>query len=163
MGLLYGCPVEDVITGLSIQCRGWKSVYFNPLRNAFLGVAPNTLPDILVQHKRWSEGDLQIFFSRYSPAWYAYGKISLVLQMGYSAYCLWAPNSLATLYYSVIPSLYLLRGIPLFPQVWILASYIFVTMYLYLFVCFTLQLETIGYKFNFSFVPYVSKEYNIKA
>lgn len=70
MGLLYGCPVEDVITGLSIQCRGWKSVYFNPLRNAFLGVAPNTLPDILVQHKRWSEGDLQIFFSRYSPAWY---------------------------------------------------------------------------------------------
>nr|POF22863.1 cellulose synthase-like protein e1 [Quercus suber] len=116
MGLLYGCPVEDVITGLSIQCRGWKSVYFNPLRKAFLGVAPNTLPDILVQHKRWSEGDLQIFFSRYSPAWYAYGKISLVLQMGYSAYCLWAPNSLATLYYSVIPSLYLLRGIPLFPQ-----------------------------------------------
>ncbi|KAL4618579.1 hypothetical protein ACB092_06G020900 [Castanea dentata] len=116
MGLLYGCPVEDVITGLSIQCRGWKSVYFNPLRKAFLGVAPNTLPDILLQHKRWSEGDLQIFFSRYSPAWYAYGKISLVLQMGYSAYCLWAPNSLATLYYSVIPSLYLLRGIPLFPQ-----------------------------------------------
>ncbi|KAK9091838.1 hypothetical protein Syun_026749 [Stephania yunnanensis] len=27
MGLLYGCPVEDVITGLSIQCRGWKSAF----------------------------------------------------------------------------------------------------------------------------------------
>ena len=124
MGLLYGCPVEDVITRLSIQCRGWKSVYFNPSRKAFLGVASVTLPDVLVQHKRWSEGDLQILFSRYSPAWYAHGKISLVHQMGYCAYCLWAPNCWATLYYTVIPSLYLLNGISLFPQVWFLASYL---------------------------------------
>ncbi|CBI37584.3 unnamed protein product, partial [Vitis vinifera] len=28
MGLKYGCPVEDTLTGLSIQCRGWKSIYF---------------------------------------------------------------------------------------------------------------------------------------
>ncbi|KAL4618577.1 hypothetical protein ACB092_06G020700 [Castanea dentata] len=117
MGLLYGCPVEDVITGLSIQCRGWKSVYFNPSKKAFLGIAPTTLPNALVQHKRWSEGGLQILFSRYSPAWYAQGKISLALQMGYCAYCLWAPNCLATLYYTVIPSLYLLKGISLFPQI----------------------------------------------
>ncbi|XP_038690914.1 cellulose synthase-like protein E6 isoform X2 [Tripterygium wilfordii] len=117
LGLKYGSPVEDVITGLSIQCKGWKSMYFNPVRKAFLGVAPTTLPQVLVQHKRWSEGDFQILFSKYSPAWYALGKISLGLQMGYCRYCLWAPNCLATLYYSIIPSLYLLRGIPLFPQV----------------------------------------------
>jgi cellulose synthase/poly-beta-1,6-N-acetylglucosamine synthase-like glycosyltransferase len=123
MGLLYGCPVEDVITGLSIQCRGWKSVYFNPSRKAFLGVVPVTLPEVLVQHKRWSEGDLQILLSKYSPAWFAHGKISLGLRLGYCVYCLWAPNSLAVLYYSVIPSLYLLKGISLFPQVRFLASY----------------------------------------
>lgn len=117
MGLKYGCPVEDVITGLSIQSRGWKSVYYNPPRNAFLGLAPTTLPQTLVQHKRWSEGDLQILLSKYSPAWYGFGRISLGLQMGYCAYCLWAPNCLATLYYSIIPSLYLLKGIPLFPKV----------------------------------------------
>ncbi|KAA3467354.1 Cellulose synthase-like protein E1 [Gossypium australe] len=57
MGLKYGCPVEDVITGLSIQCRGWKSMYYNPEKTAFLGVEPTTLAQILVQHKRWSEGD----------------------------------------------------------------------------------------------------------
>jgi hypothetical protein len=28
-------------------------------------------------------------------------------------------NSFPTLYYSIIPSLFLLKGIPLFPQVWI--------------------------------------------
>ncbi|KAK7387180.1 hypothetical protein VNO78_27753 [Psophocarpus tetragonolobus] len=116
IGLKYGCPVEDVITGLSIQCKGWKSVYYNPSRKAFLGLAPTTLPQTLVQHKRWSEGDLQILLSKYSPAWYGFGKISLGLQMGYCVYCLWAPNCLATLYYSIIPSLYLRKGIPLFPK-----------------------------------------------
>ncbi|KAJ4725303.1 Cellulose synthase [Melia azedarach] len=116
MGLRYGFPVEDVITGISIHCKGWKSVYFNPERKAFLGVAPNTLPQALVQHKRWSEGDFQIFLSRYSPAWYALGKISLGHQLGYCCYCLWAPNCLATLFYSFVPSLYFLKGIPLFPK-----------------------------------------------
>ena len=28
MGLKYGCPVEYTLTGLSIQCRGWESIYF---------------------------------------------------------------------------------------------------------------------------------------
>ncbi|KAL5077341.1 hypothetical protein RYX36_016325 [Vicia faba] len=117
MGLKYGCPVEDVITGLSIQSKGWKSVYYNPPRKAFLGVASTSLLEVLIQHKRWSEGDFQILFSKYSPAWYAFGKISFGLQMGYCSYCLWPANSLPILYYSIFPSLYLLKGIPLFPKV----------------------------------------------
>ncbi|XP_028785453.1 cellulose synthase-like protein E1 [Neltuma alba] len=116
MGLLYGCAVEDVITGLSIQSKGWKSVYCNPKRKAFLGVAPNALGQTLVQHKRWSEGQLQILFSKYSPAWYGYGRISLGLQMVYCCYNLWAVNSLATLCFCLLPSLCLLKGISLFPK-----------------------------------------------
>ncbi|KAJ9182509.1 hypothetical protein P3X46_006496 [Hevea brasiliensis] len=135
MGLKYGCPVEDVITGLSIQCKGWKSAYFNPERKAFLGVTATTLPQTLVQHKRWSEGDFQILLSKYSPAWYGYGSISLGLQLCYCCYCLWAPNCLATLYYTIIPSLYLLKGISLFPQVsspWFLPfAYVISAKYIY--------------------------------
>ncbi|GMN62348.1 hypothetical protein TIFTF001_031429 [Ficus carica] len=135
IGLKYGCPVEDVVTGLSIQSQGWKSVYFNPARKAFLGVAPNTLPQTLVQHKRWSEGDFQILLSKYSPAWYAYKKISLGLQLGYCTYCLWAPNCLAILYYLIVPSLYLLKGIPLFPQIsspWLVPfAYVIIAKYTY--------------------------------
>ncbi|ESW18648.1 hypothetical protein PHAVU_006G058400 [Phaseolus vulgaris] len=116
MGLQYGCSVEDVITGLSIKCRGWKSVYYNPQRKAFLGVAPNTLPQALVQHKRWSEGGFQVLLSKHSPAWYAYGFISPGLQMAYCYYNLWVFLSWPTLYCCIIPSLYLLKGIPLFPQ-----------------------------------------------
>ncbi|KAF3329495.1 cellulose synthase-like protein E6 isoform X1 [Carex littledalei] len=117
VGLKYGCPVEDVITGLSIQCNGWKSVYFNPQRRGFLGVAPVTLEQILIQHKRWSEGNLQILLSRYSPVSYGRNKITLGLQMCYSIYCLWAPCSIPTLCYAIIPPIYFLHGISLFPDV----------------------------------------------
>ncbi|MQM09645.1 hypothetical protein Taro_042523 [Colocasia esculenta] len=117
VGLKYGCPVEDVITGLTIQCRGWKSIYFNPARAGFLGVAPVTLEQTLVQHKRWSEGDCQIFFSKYCPFLYGYGTIQLGLQMGYSIYCLWALNSVPTLYYVIVPSLSMLNDTLLFPKV----------------------------------------------
>ncbi|KAK3200012.1 hypothetical protein Dsin_023427 [Dipteronia sinensis] len=117
MGLVYGCAVEDIVTGLTIQCRGWKSMYYNPERKAFLGVAPTTLDIALVQFKRWSEGMFQIFFSKYCPFIYGNGKIKLGAQMGYCIYLLWATLSLPILYYVIVPPLYLLHGISLFPKV----------------------------------------------
>ena len=123
IGLKYDCAVEDVITGLLIQCRGWKSVFINLQRKAFLGVAPTTLAESLVQYKRWSEGNFQIVLSKYCPFILGRGKIKLGLQMGYCIYGLWAPNSLPTLYYLVIPSLCLLKGISLFPKVRICLSF----------------------------------------
>ncbi|XP_021902179.1 cellulose synthase-like protein E6 isoform X2 [Carica papaya] len=117
MGLKYGCPVEDIITGLSLQCRGWRSAYSIPKRAGFLGVAPTTLLQFLVQHKRWSEGDLQIFLSRYCPFIYGHKKIPLKLQISYCIYLLWAANSLPTFFYVTVPSLSLLRGISLFPEI----------------------------------------------
>ncbi|KAK7276975.1 hypothetical protein RIF29_18124 [Crotalaria pallida] len=117
MGLVYGIPVEDIVTGLVISCRGWKSIYYNPLKKAFLGVAPTTLDVALVQMKRWSEGMFQVFFSKYCPFIYGHGKINLGVQMGYCVYLLWAPMSLPTLCYVILPPIFLLRGIPLFPKV----------------------------------------------
>ncbi|CAL4885108.1 unnamed protein product [Urochloa decumbens] len=115
-GVRYGCPLEDVITGLQIQCRGWKSVYYNPARKGFLGMAPTSLGQILVQHKRWTEGFLQISLSKYSPFLLGHKKIKLGLQMGYSVCGFWALNSFPTLYYVTIPSLFFLNGSSLFPE-----------------------------------------------
>ncbi|RVX14694.1 Cellulose synthase-like protein E6 [Vitis vinifera] len=70
MGLIYGCAVEDIITGLPIICRGWKPVYFSPHKSAFLGVAPTTLDQSLIQDKRWSEGLFQILLSQVSSLWF---------------------------------------------------------------------------------------------
>ncbi|KAI7993610.1 Cellulose synthase-like protein E6 [Camellia lanceoleosa] len=117
MGLMYGCPVEDIITGLTID-GGWKPVYYYlETRKAFLGIAPTTLDQALVQHKRWSEGMFQIFLSKYCPFIYGHGKIKLGAQMGYCVYLLWAPCSFL-LYYVTIPSICLLRGVALFPEVY---------------------------------------------
>jgi cellulose synthase/poly-beta-1,6-N-acetylglucosamine synthase-like glycosyltransferase len=116
-GVRYGCPLEDVITGLQIQCRGWRSVYHNPARKGFLGMAPTSLGQILVQHKRWTEGFLQISLSKYSPFILGHKKIRVGLQMGYSVCGFWALNSFPTLYYVIVPSLCFLNGISLFPEV----------------------------------------------
>ncbi|CAL5081948.1 unnamed protein product [Urochloa decumbens] len=75
-GVKYGCPVEDVITGLAIQCRGWASVYYNPSRKAFLGLAPTTLAQTLLQHRRFAEGNFSILLSRYCPFLFGHGKIT---------------------------------------------------------------------------------------
>ncbi|KAK4803586.1 hypothetical protein SAY86_003403 [Trapa natans] len=117
MGLVYGCLVEDIATGIAIHCRGWKSVCYNSERRAFLGMAPDTLEMCLVQFKRWSEGMFQIFTSRYCPFTRGRGNISFLAQMAYSYYLLWAILSLPTLFYVVVPPLFLLRGVPLFPEV----------------------------------------------
>lgn len=117
IGLKYGCPVEDVITGLAIQCRGWKSVYLNPNPGAFFGIAPMTLSQTLLQHKRWSEGDFQILFSPFSLYLFSrHSSTHLLLRMAYSIYFLWAPNSIPTLYYSLLPTLSFLARFPLFPK-----------------------------------------------
>ncbi|KAK7843134.1 cellulose synthase-like protein e1 [Quercus suber] len=124
MGLKYDCAVEDVLTGIAVQCRGWRSIYFTPERKGFLGLAPTTLLQSLVQHKRWSEGDFHIFASRHCPFVLGYKKIPLKLQLTYCMNLLWAANCLATLYYVIVPSLCLLRGISLFPEItnsWVLA------------------------------------------
>ncbi|RAL40066.1 hypothetical protein DM860_008206 [Cuscuta australis] len=132
IGLKYGCPVEDVLTGISILCKGWKSVYISPEREAFLGVTTTTLGQALVQHKRWSEGDLQILFSRYSPLWYGLGKLNTGFIFGSLTYCLWSPNCVALLYYSIVPSLHLLKGSPMFPQACPSSNcYLFIPMILY--------------------------------
>ncbi|GAB4845927.1 hypothetical protein Ancab_024933 [Ancistrocladus abbreviatus] len=135
VGLRYGYPVEDVATGLSIQCNGWKSVYYNPERVAFFGLPPTTLTQTLVQHKRWSEGDFQIFLSKCCPFWFGHKRISFVQQMSYCNYLLWPCNALPTLTYCTVPTLYLIRGIALFPKIsslWFLPfAYIAISTYVY--------------------------------
>ncbi|KAK2638925.1 hypothetical protein Ddye_026720 [Dipteronia dyeriana] len=94
MGLIYGFAVEDVVTGLTIQCRGWKSVFYNPKRAAFLVMAPTTLDISLIQFKRWSDGLFQIFLSKYCPFIYGHGKIKFGAQTGYCIFLLSATVSL---------------------------------------------------------------------
>ncbi|XP_051128611.1 cellulose synthase-like protein E6 [Andrographis paniculata] len=130
MGLVYGCPVEDMATGLTIHCRGWRPVFYNPRKHGFLGIAPTSLDVCLVQYKRWSEGLFQIFVSKYSPFINGRGKISLGLQIGYCNFLLWPPLSLPTFCYAIVPAISLIRGTPIFPEA--STSWFFVFTYVYI-------------------------------
>ncbi|KAL9316753.1 hypothetical protein ACSQ67_017754 [Phaseolus vulgaris] len=117
IGSIYGCLVEDVITGLQMHAHGWKSVYYNPSISAFSGVAPTSLLHTLVQLKRWGEGHMQLTLSRFRPKWYGDQKINICLLLGYWHHNFFAITSLSVLYYSIIPSLYILKGVSLFPKI----------------------------------------------
>ncbi|ESW14420.1 hypothetical protein PHAVU_008G279700 [Phaseolus vulgaris] len=117
IGSIYGCLVEDVITGLQMHAHGWKSVYYNPSISAFSGVAPTSLLHTLVQLKRWGEGHMQLTLSKFRPKWYGDQKINICLLLGYWHHNFFAITSLSVLYYSIIPSLYILKGVSLFPKI----------------------------------------------
>ncbi|CAL2263264.1 unnamed protein product [Prunus armeniaca] len=77
IGLKYGCPVEDVITGLSIQCRRWRSVYCNPTRQVFLGIAPTALSQTLVQvSSPWLIPFAYVIFAKYTWSCVELAKVS---------------------------------------------------------------------------------------
>jgi hypothetical protein len=94
-------------------------------------MAPTSLGQILIQHKRWSEGFLQISLSNYSPFLLGHGKIKLGLQMGYSVCGFWALNSFPTFYYAIIPSLCFLGGVSVFPEVIYVVQYISKLIFMY--------------------------------
>lgn len=115
-GMIYGCAVEDILSGFVIHCKGWKSIYCNPKRSAFLGCAPNNLIDTLTQHKRWAVGHLELFTSKFCPYIYGIHRIPIAQRMCYSHYPLWSLSSMHIICYGLIPALCMLRGISLFPK-----------------------------------------------
>ncbi|QHO56162.1 hypothetical protein HN873_007364 [Arachis hypogaea] len=68
IGWKYGSITEDVLTGLSIHKKGWRSEFCTPEPIAFTGCAPIGLPTSMGQQKRWATGMIEIFFNKkYSP------------------------------------------------------------------------------------------------
>ncbi|XP_019193754.1 PREDICTED: cellulose synthase-like protein H1 [Ipomoea nil] len=67
VGWMYGSTTEDVLTGLSIHSKGWKTAYCDPEPPGFLGSAPTGGPAALTQQKRWATGLMEILISKKSP------------------------------------------------------------------------------------------------
>ncbi|KAF2316153.1 hypothetical protein GH714_041491 [Hevea brasiliensis] len=84
MGFRYGSLIEDYFTGYQLRCEGWRSMFCNPDRPAFLGNAPISLVDLLTQQKRWAVGDFDVAFSKYSPMIYGIRRLGLLMTLLYS-------------------------------------------------------------------------------
>ncbi|XP_077229062.1 quillaic acid 3-O-glycosyltransferase CSL1-like isoform X2 [Tasmannia lanceolata] len=117
IGFLYDSVVEDYFTGFHLHCRGWTSVYCNPLKPSFLGTSPTNLNDCLVQNKRWGSGLLQVSFSRFCPLTYGVFRTSLLQSMCYGSMSLQPLSSFFVLCYAIVPQLCLLHNISLYPKV----------------------------------------------
>ncbi|KAM3697165.1 hypothetical protein ACJW31_06G091300 [Castanea mollissima] len=67
VGWRYGSATEDVLTGMKIHARGWKSVFCMPNPPGFLGCSSQGGPVSMIQRKRWATGLLEILFSKDCP------------------------------------------------------------------------------------------------
>ncbi|XVE64658.1 hypothetical protein DITRI_Ditri07aG0118200 [Diplodiscus trichospermus] len=89
IGFGYGSLVEDFYTGYRLQCEGWKGVFCNPERAAFLGDVPITLFDLVSQGKRWCIGLLEVTFSVYKTLISGSHSMGLLMALSYFHYAFW--------------------------------------------------------------------------
>ncbi|KAJ9182237.1 hypothetical protein P3X46_006254 [Hevea brasiliensis] len=118
VGFLYQSVAEDFFTGYMLHCKGWISVYLNPLRPQFLGTCVTSLNDLLIQGTRWSSGLVDIGISSFCPLIYATLRMSFLESLCYAEVSLFPLfYSLSLWCFAIIPQLGLLSGISLYPEV----------------------------------------------
>ncbi|OIT39979.1 putative cellulose synthase-like protein h3 [Nicotiana attenuata] len=117
LGWLYGSATEDVLTGLFIQGKGWRSAYCTPDPPAFLGCAPSGGPAIMIQQKRWATGLFEIIFFSQSPIiGTLFGKLQLRQCMAYLYIQLWALRSIFEVCYAILPAYCLITNSSFLPK-----------------------------------------------
>lgn len=117
VGFLYESVAEDFFTGFILHCRGWTSVYYNPLRPQFLGSGNTKLNDLLIQGIRWSSGIVEVGLSKFCPLIYGPPRMSFLESMCYGEITIFPFYFLSLWCFAIIPQLCLLNGIPLYPEV----------------------------------------------
>ncbi|KAG5560309.1 hypothetical protein RHGRI_003562 [Rhododendron griersonianum] len=117
VGFLYLSVAEDYFTGLvNLHCKGWKSVYCDPVRPAFLGASTTNLNDVLVQSTRWSSGLVEVALSRFCPLIYGPKKMSALQTMCYGELAFFPFYFFPLWCFAIIPQLCLLNGIAVYPE-----------------------------------------------
>ncbi|KDP30772.1 hypothetical protein JCGZ_13715 [Jatropha curcas] len=118
VGWQYGSTTEDVLTGLKIHGRGWRSVYCKPDPPAFLGCAPSGGPTSMTQQKRWATGLLEILVSKRNPIFATiFGKLQLRQCLAYLWIFLWGLRSIPELCYMVLPAYCIITNSNFLPKV----------------------------------------------
>lgn len=115
---MYGSTTEDVLTGLSIHNKGWRSILYSPDPPAFLGCAPTGGPASMTQQKRWATGLLEILLSENCPI---FGTLFANLQfrqcLAYFWILSWALRSVPELCYATLPAYSIITNSHFLPKV----------------------------------------------
>ncbi|XP_073026127.1 LOW QUALITY PROTEIN: cellulose synthase-like protein G3 [Primulina eburnea] len=117
IGFRYGSLVEDFYTGYRLHCEGWRSIFCNPERPAFLADNPISLNDMITQQKRWAVGLFEVAFSKYSPLTFGTRFLGPLMTHCYCYYAFGPMMSFPITIYAFLPQLTLLNNISIFPKV----------------------------------------------
>ncbi|KAD3066535.1 hypothetical protein R6Q59_019242 [Mikania micrantha] len=118
VGWLYGSTTEDLLTGLGIHGRGWRSAVTSPDPLAFLGCAPATYPSSLKQWKRWVTGLFEILFTDKNPLLLTIkGNLWFRQALGYLFFSLWAVRPIFELSYATLPAYCIITGSHFLPKI----------------------------------------------
>ncbi|KAL2331856.1 hypothetical protein Fmac_019437 [Flemingia macrophylla] len=105
VGWLYGSTSEDVLTGLEMHTKGWRSEVCSPDPMAFMGCSPQDNLGQMAQHKRWSSGLFDIFVSSHCPyIGTLFGKLQFRECLAYVWITNWALRSLFEIFYALLPA-----------------------------------------------------------
>ncbi|XWS75762.1 hypothetical protein CRYUN_Cryun01aG0120000 [Craigia yunnanensis] len=118
VGWIYGSMTEDVLTGLGIHKKGWKSAFPMPDPPAFLGCAPSGCAAALTQKKRWATGLLEIIVSKNSPIFATLtGKLQFRMFLVYIWFLTWGVSSIPQLCYAALPAYCIIANSYFLPKV----------------------------------------------
>ncbi|XP_056166073.1 cellulose synthase-like protein G2 [Syzygium oleosum] len=130
VGFMYYSVVEDYFTGLTLHCKGWTSVYYNPSKPQFLGTATTNLNDLLIQGTRWGSGLSKVGVSRFCPLIYGSLRMSILQSMCYAELAFFPFYFLPICCFATIPQVCLVNGISIYPEV--SSSYIMLFAFIFL-------------------------------
>ncbi|KAL6010692.1 hypothetical protein ACLOJK_001130 [Asimina triloba] len=123
---------EDIVTGIKIHSMGWSSSYCTPHPPGFLGSAPSTSIDHLIQQKRWAIGLMEIVIGKHSPVVGTLQKRLRFRQcLMYMYMCTWPLRSLPELCYSMLPAFAILTRTSFLPKVSDPGMWVFVALFIY--------------------------------
>lgn len=109
---------EDVITGLTIHKKGWKSTFPMPNPPAFLGCAPSGGPAAMTQQKRWATGLLEILVSDKSPIFATLtDRLQFRMFLAYFWILSWGLGSIPELCYAALPAYCIIANSHFLPKV----------------------------------------------
>lgn len=117
VGFLYYAVAEDYLTGFTLQCKGWTSVFHTTSRPQFLGTATTNLNDLLTQGTRWSSGLMDVGLSKFCPFIYGPYKMSFLGKMCYAELSFFPLYCLPLWCFATVPQLCLLNGTSIYPEV----------------------------------------------
>jgi cellulose synthase/poly-beta-1,6-N-acetylglucosamine synthase-like glycosyltransferase len=118
LGWRYGTTTEDLLTGLRIHEKGWRSVYHILNPSAFLWCAPSGGPATMNQQKRWATSMLEILLSKNCPIFATlFGKLQLRQGFAYLWLFSWGLQPIPELCYAALPVYSIITNSHLLPKV----------------------------------------------